>query len=82
MAGSIILTSVLALPFIGAIAVAFVSAENKKLIKTIGLVFATATFLLSLWLFLEFEGSSAEMQFVEKYTWISESTGSRCSSSC
>ncbi|HCV43601.1 MAG TPA: NADH-quinone oxidoreductase subunit M [Bacteroidetes bacterium] len=70
MNDSFILTSILALPLVGAILIALMDAENKKLVKTLGLVFSTASFLLSVWLFVKFNGASAEMQFVEKYRWI------------
>jgi NADH-quinone oxidoreductase subunit M len=66
-----ILSSIIALPLIGSIFIVLMKGDNKQLIKTLGLVFSTASFLLSVWLFLQFDGSSGSMQFVENHLWIS-----------
>jgi len=66
-----ILSSILFLPLIGAIIIVLMNGENKRLIKLLGLIFSTASFLFSVWLFLKFNGASGEMQFVEKHPWIS-----------
>lgn len=66
----IILSTILFLPLIGAIAVALVREDAEKLIKTLGIVFSTVAFLASVWLFLVFDGSNPNMQFVEHYVWI------------
>ena len=65
-----ILSCVLAFPVVGAILVSLVNRENKTLIKVLGLVFSLASFALSVWLFVKFDGSSAQMQFVEKFSWV------------
>ncbi len=70
MNDGIILSGILALPLLGAMVIVLMSAENKRLIKTLGLVFSTASFLLSLWLFLKFDAANGGMQFVEKHAWI------------
>jgi NADH-quinone oxidoreductase subunit M len=70
MTDSSILTSILALPLIGAMVIAFMNAESKKLIKLLGLVSSVVSFLLSVWLFVKFNVASAEMQFVENHSWI------------
>ncbi len=65
-----ILSLLLAIPLAGAAAVALMKRESSTAIKTAGLVFSTATFVASVWLFLAFDGSSPGMQFVEQYAWI------------
>ncbi len=67
---SSILSTILFLPLLGAIIIALMNAENKKLIKILGLMFSTVPFIVSVWLFLKFNGASGEMQFVERYSWI------------
>ena len=70
MNDSIILSSILALPLLGALVIVLMDAEKKNLIKGLGLGFSTVSFLLSIWLFLKFDATNGGMQFVEKYTWI------------
>jgi NADH-quinone oxidoreductase subunit M len=70
MNDNFILSSIIVLPLIGSIFIALMNGENKKLVKTLGLVFSTASFLLSVWLFLQFDGKSGEMEFVENHLWI------------
>jgi NADH-quinone oxidoreductase subunit M len=47
-----------------------ISRKQEELIKWIALIFAGATFLLSIPLFTEFDKSTYKMQFVEKSEWI------------
>jgi len=70
MTQSTILSLLLAIPLAGAAAVALMKKESATAIKTAGLVFSTATFLASVWLFWAFDGSNPGMQFVEQYSWI------------
>ena len=65
-----ILSLILALPLVGALLIVFLRAESKTLIKTIGLVSSGLTFVVSVWLFLAFNGTIPSMQFVEKHLWI------------
>jgi NADH-quinone oxidoreductase subunit M len=65
-----ILTFILALPFAGALVVMFLPKESARAIKIAGLAFSTLSFILSVWLFVRFDGTNAGMQFVEKIQWI------------
>jgi NADH-quinone oxidoreductase subunit M len=65
-----VLTALLALPALGALLVVLVPRGSATVVKSLGLVFSGATFLLSVWLFLAFDGTQAGLQFVEKVSWI------------
>jgi NADH-quinone oxidoreductase subunit M len=70
MTGIPLLSLILALPIAGAAVIVMMSAEARRLIKILGLLFSTAAFLLSVWLFLAFDAGNGGMQFVEKVPWI------------
>jgi NADH-quinone oxidoreductase subunit M len=65
-----LLSSILSLPLVGAVLVALLPGEKKNVIRMLGLAFSGATFLLSVLLFVEFDGTNSGMQFVEKVPWI------------
>lgn len=65
------LSWILFTPTAGALVVALLGRESARLIKTAGLVFSLAAFALSVWLFLAFDGSRGDMQFVEIVPWVS-----------
>jgi NADH-quinone oxidoreductase subunit M len=65
-----ILSIILAIPFAGALVVSLLPRDAKNAIKTIGLIFSGGAFIVSVWLFLAFDGGYAPMQFVEKVPWI------------
>ena len=65
-----ILSALIFLPIIGAIALMFIPNENKKDIPRLALVIAILEFLLSLPLWFKFDKSTHLMQFVEKHPWI------------
>lgn len=65
-----ILSTILFLPLAGAALIALVNAEQRKLIKQLGLAFSITSFIASVWLFVKFNGATADMQFVEKHVWI------------
>ncbi len=65
-----ILTLLLALPAAGALVVSLLRKESTTAIKVTGLVSSTLAFALSVWVFIGFDGSLADMQFVEKIVWI------------
>jgi NADH-quinone oxidoreductase subunit M len=65
-----LLSLILCLPAAGAIGIVLVDADSKKMIKSIGLISSSVAFLLSVWLFMRFDGTSHGMQFVERYVWI------------
>jgi NADH-quinone oxidoreductase subunit M len=65
-----ILTIILGLPLLGALVIALLGSGSRTLIKLTGLFFSSVSFIVSVWLFLQFDGSSSAMQFVEKCSWI------------
>lgn len=69
---SILLSSILLLPLAGAAVIALLPSTAKQTIKVTGMVFSGMAFLFSVWLFLAFDGARADMQFVERYIWISD----------
>ena len=65
-----LLSIILALPLAGALAVALLRAGSRTAIKVTGLVSSGLAFLVSVWAFVEFDGSNGGMQFVERIPWI------------
>ena len=70
MTGLPVLTILLALPLAGALAISAIPRESVRLIKLVGLVASGAAFVISVAVFVVFDGSSSAMQFVERYLWI------------
>jgi NADH-quinone oxidoreductase subunit M len=64
-----VLSLLLALPVIGAIAIGLIRRENERAIKLLALALTTGIFLLSLLLVRSFRPIAA-MQFVEQHAWI------------
>jgi NADH-quinone oxidoreductase subunit M len=69
-----ILTILTFLPMAGALLLLLVPREREMLIRYFTLVLTLVVFLLSLPLFIEFDGVNPNFQFVEQHTWI-PSTG-------
>lgn len=69
-----ILTALVFLPLAGALIIIFMNKKEEKSIKLLALEFASATFILSVVLWILFEKEASGFQFVEKYRWI-ESLG-------
>lgn len=65
-----LVTYLLCTPFAGAVLILFLPNENGRLIKWLGLLFSLAGFVLSIFLYLIFDGSNPNMQFVEQVHWI------------
>ena len=65
-----ILSLITFLPLIGGVFILFLPRENKELIRIAALGITVADFILSLFLLTGFSSTTAEMQFVEKKTWI------------
>lgn len=65
-----ILSTIIFLPVLGALVLTLINRSRESLIKWTALIFAFATFLLSLPLFTEFDKSTYQMQFVERHNWI------------
>ncbi len=66
----LLLSTVLLIPLAGAIAIAFIGSESKNLIKMLGMGFSLAAFVVSVYIFVVFDGSNPNMQFVEFKEWI------------
>jgi proton-translocating NADH-quinone oxidoreductase chain M len=65
-----ILSSLLCLPLFGAIVLSILPSWNVRLIKTIGLSVSLLNFVLSLFLWIFFDNSTAKFQFVETFSWL------------
>ncbi|MCX7834384.1 MAG: NADH-quinone oxidoreductase subunit M [Ignavibacteria bacterium] len=65
-----ILSILIFFPIILSIPVLFFHKENILLIKTYSLIISLLTFIISIFLFLNFNSASADYQFVEKIQWI------------
>ena len=67
-----ILSSLIFLPTIGAIFIFFSRSKNEKYnsSKYVALFITIANFFLSIYLWLIFDQSTSDFQFVEKYAWI------------
>ncbi|MEW6161817.1 MAG: NADH-quinone oxidoreductase subunit M [Nitrospirota bacterium] len=65
-----ILSTIIFLPVIGVLVLLIISRSQETLLKWVALIFAVATFLLSLPLFINFDKSTFKMQFVERHDWI------------
>ncbi|MDI6803156.1 MAG: NADH-quinone oxidoreductase subunit M [Bacteroidota bacterium] len=65
-----ILTAIVFTPLLGVLALFFINRENANLIKTLGMAFSLLTFVVSVFLFLKFDGTNPDMQFVYKILWV------------
>ncbi|MFQ5441472.1 MAG: NuoM family protein [Thermodesulfobacteriota bacterium] len=65
-----ILSILIFLPSVGAIAILFLKKEETELIRWFGLVFSLIVFLISLYLPFTFDASNPGLQWVEKTVWI------------
>ncbi len=65
-----LLTYIIFLPLAGAVLILFLGKGRTTLVKTLGMGFSVATFLLSILLFHGFRPDVQGMQFVEHVPWI------------
>lgn len=65
-----VLTYLLCTPLAGAILILLVPMGNVRFVKISGIVFSLAAFAMSVKLYVEFDGASPAMQFVEQVLWI------------
>jgi NADH-quinone oxidoreductase subunit M len=67
-----ILTSLIALPIVGAVLLFFVKddEQHEGLIRNVALVVSALVFLETLVLWSRFNSGSADFQFIERYEWI------------
>ena len=66
------LTTLVALPLAGGIAVLFTGRDRAKLARQVALLVSLATFAISLLMWAQFDPLSAEYQLVERHTWLPE----------
>jgi NADH-quinone oxidoreductase subunit M len=64
-----ILSTLIALPFLGALILLFLK-RNSKMIRWVSLILSIAVFIISLPLFADFDKTTHLMQFVERHEWI------------
>ncbi len=65
-----LLTAITFLPTIGAVVLLLINARAEKGLKVVALLFTTATFLLSIPVYLFFDPTTSSFQFEENYAWI------------
>src|SRR5208283_569555 len=65
-----VLSMVIFLPIVGALLLLFLNRGNVRRIKISALVLSTVVFLLCLPLYVSFDKSTPNMQFVEKHAWV------------
>ena len=63
--------TILFLPILGALFLMCIPRENEKLLKVVGLSFSLLNFILSLFMWILFDKSTAKFQFVSELPWIS-----------
>lgn len=69
------LTTILLLPIVGAVIIAFISSEHDGLIRRIAAIFTAVPLLLAIYLFIVFDrslGAAGLIQFEENYLWIAQ----------
>lgn len=65
-----ILSYLLILPLIGALIILVIPKWNFKLLRIVALIFSFATFILSLFLWVWFDKSTSQFQYVDQIFWI------------
>ena len=67
-----ILSALIFVPIIGAVAILFTRKARPEYAKLIGLLTSVITAAMSVWMLASFETSDAGFQFVSQHTWIEE----------
>lgn len=70
MENSFLLSSLILLPLIGALALLFINKEKASAIRYAGLLFSTLTFIVSLVIYFGYDHSSSDFQYIHKFEWI------------
>src|SRR4051812_24592836 len=66
-----VLSLITFLPILGGILILFVPKEKTQLVRVIAAAASGAAFIASLWLWANFNSASSDMQFIERFDWIS-----------
>ncbi len=67
-----LLTTLIAVPAVGALLVALVSRSRADACRQIAFLASALTAALAVWLLLDFDRSNAGFQYVESFTWVEE----------
>jgi len=70
MENNYLLSILLLIPLVGGISLLFVGNKKENLIRYLGLIFSILTFIVSLFLYLNYDISKGGFQFVHKFNWI------------
>ncbi|MFQ5677148.1 MAG: NuoM family protein, partial [bacterium] len=65
-----VLTLITFLPIVGVLLLLLAPKNNKMLIRIIAAVFTGLQVVLAAWIYMNFDSSTANMQFTEQYKWI------------
>ncbi|MFQ5823830.1 MAG: NuoM family protein [bacterium] len=64
------LTLITFLPIVGVLLILLAPRTNKNLIRIIAAVFTGLQVIVAVWIYMNFDRSITEFQFIEKYKWI------------
>ena len=67
-----ILSLITFLPIIGVLILIFLNKDNHRLLKGVTFIVTIINFIISIPLFLDFNSTSSDMQFVERMPWIEQ----------
>jgi proton-translocating NADH-quinone oxidoreductase chain M len=67
---STLLSTLIFLPFLGGILLFFIPSKNHNIIRTSSLIVSLINFVLSTLLWIQFDNSSAQFQFMESASWL------------
>ncbi len=66
----IILTLITFLPIVGVLFILVVPKENKNFVRIIAAIATGLQLIVAIWIFMNFDRSTTEIQFTEQYKWI------------
>jgi NADH-quinone oxidoreductase subunit M len=67
---SSVLSWLIFLPTIGGLAILFTKKEDARTHRILATLFSALTFVLSVWMYPQFNSTTADMQFVQSHPWI------------
>jgi NADH-quinone oxidoreductase subunit M len=65
-----LLSLLIILPLLGVVAMPLLPADNKPLVRGVGMIVLSASFVVSLMVWASFDGSSTGVQMVDRFVWI------------